>query len=213
MSSSPITLRAGEPTLDDGRMFARFLDEAADGFFRIMLGRRATEIIARAYTEPGHDLSYQNVTFAERGPTIIGMASGYTGAQHRQSSDRPLRQAAGYRIVRLAIVQLLCGSLWRFLNTVPDGDFYLQAIAVDPDARGMGVGSALFAAAEERAATSGSARLALDVVESNKRARQLYESRGLAAEARWPKHLWLGRFRILRMAKTLGDGAATSGES
>ena len=58
-----------------------------------------------------------------------------------------------------------------------------------------------------------SARLALDVVESNKRARQLYESRGLAAEARWPKHLWLGRFRILRMAKPLGDGAATSGES
>ncbi|MFC1634947.1 hypothetical protein ACFL5Z_08900, partial [Planctomycetota bacterium] len=66
MDRHSITLRAANPTLDEGLVFARYLDEAAEGFFRFMLGRDAGDIIARAFVEPGHDLSYQNVTFAER---------------------------------------------------------------------------------------------------------------------------------------------------
>ncbi|MCP4200942.1 MAG: hypothetical protein GY769_03310, partial [bacterium] len=89
-------LRAANPTLDEGRAFARYLDSAAEGFFRFWLGRRAVDIIAAAFLEPNHDLSYQNVTFAERNEIIVGMASGYTAEQHRRSSDRPLRRAAGF---------------------------------------------------------------------------------------------------------------------
>ncbi len=203
MTERPIILRAGKPTLDDGLVFARYLDEAAEGFFRIMLGRRVADILAEAYTKPGHDLSFENVTFAEQGDAIVGMASGYTAEQHRQSSDQPLKQAAGIRIVRLAFVRVICAPLWRILNTIQDGDFYLQAIAVDSEARGQGVGSALIDSIEERALASGSARLSLDVVASNENARRLYEQRGMTVESRWPKRLRIGRFRILRMAKAL----------
>jgi len=40
-----IIVRAAKPTLDEGLAFARYLDEAAEGFFRFMLGRRARHII------------------------------------------------------------------------------------------------------------------------------------------------------------------------
>ena len=41
MDQHPIVLRAANPTFDKGLAFARYLDEAAEGFFRLMLGRRA----------------------------------------------------------------------------------------------------------------------------------------------------------------------------
>ena len=38
MDRHSIILRAAKPTLDEGLAFARYLDEAAEGFFRFMLG-------------------------------------------------------------------------------------------------------------------------------------------------------------------------------
>ncbi len=59
MDRHSIVLRAANPTFDGGLAFARYLDEAAEGFFRFMLGRRAGYIIATAFAQPDHDLSYQ----------------------------------------------------------------------------------------------------------------------------------------------------------
>ena len=196
-------LRPANPTIDEGLAFARYLDQAAEGFFRLMLGRRVADIIATAYTQPGHDLSYQNVTFAERDGVIVGMACGYTAEEHRRSSDQPLKQAAGRSALRLAIVSTLCAPLMRILDTIPDGDFYLQAIATDKELRGQGVGSALIDAIEERAVASGSARLSLHVSAKNEGARRLYERRGMAVESQWPKRLYIPGLRLLLMAKTL----------
>jgi ribosomal protein S18 acetylase RimI-like enzyme len=39
----------------------------------------------------------------------------------------------------MKVVRLVLAPLWRILETVPEGHFYLQAIAVDPDLRGAGV--------------------------------------------------------------------------
>ena len=168
-----------------------------------MLGRRAETIIATAYIHPDHDLSYQHATFAEHDNAIIGMASGYTAEQHRRSSDEPLRQAAGYRGLRMLCVAMLCAPLLRFLDNLPDGDFYLQAIAVDPRARGGGVGSALINFIEERARSVGSSQLTLDVAVRNEGARKLYRSRGMSDDSKSP-NLWLiPRSGVIRMKKTL----------
>ena len=77
MDRHSIVLRAAKPTFDEGLAFARYLDEAAEGFFRFMLGRRVEQIIATAFAQPDHDLSYQNVTFAEHNNVIVAMVSGY----------------------------------------------------------------------------------------------------------------------------------------
>ncbi len=97
MDRQSIVLRAANPTFDEGLAFARYQDKAAEGFMRFMLGRRAAHIIATAFAQPDHDLSYQNVTFAESDNVIVGMTLGYTAEQHRRSSHQPLMRAAGRR--------------------------------------------------------------------------------------------------------------------
>ena len=183
-------------------MYARYLDEAAEGFFRFMLGRRVADIIATAYTQPDHDFSCQNVTFAEHENVIVGMVSGYTAKQHRSFSEQPLKQAAGNRALRMRSVRILCAPLWRLLNTLDDGDFYLQAIAVDKELRGERVGSTLIDYIEDRARATGSTRLSLDVSAKNEGARRLYERRGMTVESGWPKLMFMPQI-LVRMTKTL----------
>ena len=202
MSRGPIVLRAAAPTFEEGLAFARYLDAAAEGFMRFMLGRRAPRILAEAYTRPDNDYSFENAVFAEDGGSIVGMASGFTAAQRRRFSDRPLKQAAGFPALRWRVVRILCAPLLRALTTIPEGDFYLLAMAVDDEMRGRGIGSALMTHCEERASRGGSSRLSLDVSVKNEGARRLYERRGMSVEARWPR-LRLAPPLFVRMSKAL----------
>ena len=203
MDQQPIALRDANPTFGEGLAFARYLDEAAEGFFRFMLGRRSTEIIAKAFARPDHDLSYQNVTFAERDNIVIGMVSGYTAEQHRRSSLGPLKEATGGRNLRMRIVLILFAPLMRIIDSIADGDFYLQAIAVDEQLRGDGLGVLLMDSLEQRARESAAARLSLDVSAGNQGAIRFYERRGFTVESQWPKRLRIPAFKFYRMTKAL----------
>ncbi len=186
MDRDSFVLRPGRPTLAEGLVFARYLDEAAEGFIRIMLGRKFAQIVAEAYTQPQNEYSFQNVTFVESGGRIVGMTSGFTAETRRNFSDEPVKKAVGIPAVRMRAMRILFAPVLRILKTIPDHDFYLLAIAVDPDARGRGVGSALMGHAEEQALASGSGRLSLDVSVKNSGARKLYERRGMAVVSEWP---------------------------
>ena len=203
MDRHSIVVRPADPTLDEGLAFARYLDQADEGFFRMMLGRRAGPIIATAFAQPDHDLSYQNVTFAERDNDIVGMTLGYTGEQHRRSSRQPLMRAAGWRNLRMRIVLMLFAPIMRIVDSIVDGDFYLHAIAVDQELRGDGVGSVLMDSLEERARESGSTRLALDVSAKNEGAHRFYQRRGMNVEWQWPKRLAIPGLKLYRMTKGL----------
>ena len=199
---SSIILRAAEPTLEEGLVFAHYLDEAAEGFMRFMLGGRAPQILAEAYTQPNNDYSFQNVVFAQGGGSIVGMASGFTAIEHRRFSDHPLKRAAGFPALRMRAVRVLCAPLLRILTSIPNDCFYLLAVAVDDEAQGRGVGSCLMDFVEERARHNESGRLCLDVAFKNEGARRLYERRGMSTEARWPK-LRLMPPLFVRMTKEL----------
>ena len=203
MDKPSIILRSAKPTFEEGLAYARYLDIAAEGFFHFMLGRRATEIIGKAYLQTGHNYSYENVIFAEDDHRIVGMASGFTAEQHRSFSEQPLKEAAGYQAFRMRVVKTLLAPMMRILNTLADGDFYLLSIATDQEYRGAGIGSTLMDAMEERAVASGSARFALDVSASNEGARRLYERRGMTVESQWPKRLVIPGLRFYRMTKPL----------
>ena len=203
MERHSIVLRAANPTFDEGLTFAHYVDQAAEGFFGFMLGRRAAHIIATAFAQPDHNLSYQYVTFAERDNVIVGMFSGHTAEQHRRSSRQPLKRAAGGRNLRMSIVLTLFAPLIRVTDSIADGDFYLQFIAVDKALRGDGVGSVLMDSFEERARASGSTRLSLDVSARNEGARGFYERRGWTVESQWPKRLPIAGLKFYRMTKGL----------
>ncbi len=200
--SARVSLRAADSTVEEGRVFARLLDQAQEGYYRAMLGRRAGDVIARAFTQPGHDLSHQCVTFAEQDGQIVGMASGYTAEDHRRFTDRPLRSAAGRRL-RVAAFIRLTRRMVQFMNAVPDGDFYVRAVAVEPAHRGAGIGTMLISSLEDTARAAGSARLALDVAAKNRHARKLYERLGMAAEAESRKWFGLPNTNLIRMTKPL----------
>lgn len=203
MTRPSVSLRPAQSTLEEGRACARYLDEAAEGFFRILLGRRAVEILAQAYVQPGNEYSYEHAIFAERDGRIVGLALGFTAEQRRGFPANPLARSHEYPRVRAGIVRFLMGPMIRVLDTVPDGDFYLLSLAIDGDHRGQGIGSALMEAMAQRALGIGAKRFALDVAVKNEGARRLYERHGLAVESKWPKRLNLGSLGLLRMAKPL----------
>ena len=181
------------------------MDQAADGLFRFMLGQHAERIIASAFHEPEHSLSYENVTFAELGGELVGMSSAYTGSQLRGFSDKPLERAAGRHAFRLKCMSLLLGPLLRILDSVAVDDFYLQGIAVEPSMRSKGIGSALLADVEQRANRSGSSRFCLDVADKNKGAQALYARRGMIQSSQWP-NIGLLPPLLVRMTKVLERG-------
>ena len=203
MPQNEIILRSASPTREDGQAFATLLDRSAEGFFRFWLGPNVEEILTTVYAQPGHDLSYQHATFAERNGAIVGMALAYTAEQHRLASKEPLKLAAGKYRRRIEIIAVLLGPLMRITDSVPMGDFYLQAIAVKEGLDGKGVGSILLDSVDSQAISTGSARLSLDVSAKNERARKLYEYRGMTIESQWPKHLPISAIRFYRMTKTL----------
>jgi ribosomal protein S18 acetylase RimI-like enzyme len=63
-------------------------------------------------------------------------------------------------------------------HKVPPGDLYLDGIVVDPSLRGQGIGSALVAAFEHLARENGFTTVSLEVIDTNPRARNLYERLG-----------------------------------
>ena len=202
MKEPTIAVRPARPTHEEGVVFARFVDMAAEGQFRLLLGRRVTEILASAFLVPDHDLSYERTLFAVSDADIVGMASGYTEEQHRRSSHRPLRQAAGGLAIRMRGMFALASPILRFLHTYEEGDFYIQFLAVDPVHRGHGIGSALIHEMENRARVSQSTHLAIDVAARNTVARRLYEHQGVEVIAQWPKIRWV-RPNALRLSKPL----------
>ena len=102
----------------------------------------------------------------------------------------------------MAAVSTLLAPLLRIIDTIADGDFYVQAIAVDRKLRGEGVGSTLIDSIEDRAVASRSARLVLDVSAKNEGASRLYERRGMTVESEWPKFLFIPRL-FVRMTREL----------
>jgi len=79
------------------------------------------------------------------------------------------------------------GAVWRglFLNTlermVQPGVYQMDGIFVASEARGQGVGTALLLAIKSEARRTGAREIQLDVIDTNPRARALYEREGFCA--------------------------------
>ncbi|GAA0784527.1 GNAT family N-acetyltransferase [Roseibium denhamense] len=109
--------------------------------------------------------------------TLLGLA-GY------KTSNGAL---VGGGLKELAAFYGWAGGFWRgmvldSLERQPEPDCLLMdGIFVDPQSRGLGVGSALLDAVCGKAEMLGHERVRLDVIDTNTRARALYERRGFQA--------------------------------
>lgn len=201
MSTSEIRIRPARPDLDEGRIFARFVNEIAEGGFRIMLGPRFVEILAHAFLQSGHGMSYENTSFAERDGEIVGMVSGYVEGGEHESEEDAVMVAPGNRLRRRLGVAFLRWR-WRMIGYPFTGEFYVEFLIVDAALRGEGIGGVLMDAMEAKAREAGADRLTLDVAAKNTRGQRFYERRGMTRVPAWPKGRFGRRF-VLRMTKTL----------
>ncbi|MDJ0665421.1 MAG: GNAT family N-acetyltransferase [Acidimicrobiia bacterium] len=198
-----VSLRPASPNADEGLVYARLLNEAAAGMYRLKLGRRYDRIVAEAYLEPDHDHSFQHAVFAERRGGIVGMATGYSSVHHSKSTDDALITVAEWRAHRMGAYNWFMSRLFNFMSNVPEGDFYVHALAVDANERGSGIGSLLLDEMEEIARRCSSQRLVLDVAATNKGGRRLYERRGMFTESESPRWFGLPNTNVMRMVLPL----------
>jgi ribosomal protein S18 acetylase RimI-like enzyme len=191
-------------TPGDAAFLAWGLDEAAGGMFRMLFGRRSGAILARVMAQPGHQLSYEHSTLAQLDGRSCGFCQGWP--EPTPPADEALVRAAGWRSIRAAGISLLARPVVRALGRHAPGEWYLQALAVAPSARGAGVGRWLFADARRRAAAAGSEILTLDVDTANTPALALYERLGMHVVSTTSAPL-LGGLRVQRMVQAVSSAA------
>jgi len=105
--------------------------------------------------------SYRNSVVAEVDAKVVGALVGYPVADEPEPVDPD--------ITPRMFVPL------RELENLAPGTWYVNSVAVFPDARGLGVGSRLMHCAEQKAAELGLRGLSLIVSDTNVGARRLYK--------------------------------------
>ena len=199
MDLQSLVLRAAEPTFEEGRVYGGYLNDIAPGF-RYTLGRRAVDVIAAVYVEPGHNLSFEHATFAECDGAIVGVVAGYAGSQ-LAGSDESLKRAL--RGVGIGSARIAASAKWmRYFGPEADDEYYVWLLAVSEGLRGQGIGSVLMDFIEDRARRSESTRLTLDADAKSEGARRFYERRGMTVVSGWPRSRLLPTW-VIRMAKPL----------
>ena len=166
------SLRRGFP-LDQRDAAARIYWDAFGGKLGRVMGpdARALAFLTRCL-RPDHCFSA-----LDGSGRLIGLA-GFKSVQGSFSGGtrRELRQAYG-----------AFGSAWRagllrlLSHEVDNERFLVDGIAVAPEARGRGVGTALIDALCREAARRGYQAIRLEVIDANPRARALYEREGFIA--------------------------------
>lgn len=122
---------------------------------------------------------------------------------------------AGGTLSDLARVYGWFGALWRALvlgileRELKSGVFQMDGIFVEAAARGQGVGTALLAAIKHEARQRGMAEVQLDVIDTNPRARALYEREGfhvIGEERTGPFKYLFGFSSATKMSCAIGRG-------
>jgi ribosomal protein S18 acetylase RimI-like enzyme len=120
---------------------------------------------------------------------------------------------AGGSFADLRAVYGLPGAIWRatllrlLSRDVDNARFLMDGICVAREARGRGVGSRLIEAICDEARARGYAEVRLDVIDTNWRARELYERQGFAAvgiERLGPLQLVFGFASATTMVRRVG---------
>ncbi len=194
-------IRKARPDLEEGLVFAQFLNEASEGFFKSMLGSKTYEIIADAYVKPNNEYSFENVAMIEHNSNIVGTVAGYTHSEKEGFKKNILSQSKEAKL-RIMMFSITSRVLSRFLGPRDEIDYYLQTIAVSRSMRGKGLGQKLMKYSQEIAIKKGSRTLSLDVSSKNEKAIKSYKKFGMEIFSVWPNFLKLPPV-FTRMVKKL----------
>ncbi|MEO8690688.1 MAG: GNAT family N-acetyltransferase [Solirubrobacteraceae bacterium] len=174
-----VTVRSA--ALEDGAEDLLYV--SAQRYYDAYAGGEATarRLLRRVHARPGHPASVSLVRVAEAEGRIVGAIVGFPAGEGEELAQRFLALTA-WRIPPWRWRGLL-----RHLNAASGmspapapGSWYVDALAVAPDARRRGVARALLADAEAIARAQGASGVSLDTGLENTPARRLYEANGYA---------------------------------
>ncbi len=140
-------------------------------------------------SEKSNRYSLDNCLVAEADGKAVGAVFAFP-ADSQPELDKLLLAALKARGVELEEL---------FFEGIP-GSYYLSSMAVDPSCRGMGIGSALMEAAEQKGRDQGFKTASLLVATDKEKARALYERRGYTVV----ENAAIAQFTYYRMGKQLG---------
>lgn len=168
----------------------------------------------------------------DRGRAVIARALDPAFALSAVAPDGRLLGVAGFKTAAGAFVDLafadlrptfgVVGALWRAPllaiteRPIEAGRLLMDGICVHPDARGLGVGSALLDAIVDEARRRGLAEVRLDVIDRNTRARALYVRTGFRPVGHTsigPLRFVFGFRRSTTMVRAVGEGEQSAGDA
>ena len=130
-------------------------------------GQSLAQIGAERYAREGVAFSYEKCIVAERNGIIVGMLHGF----EMPESDGSVTEDPVLR---------------PYAELEDAGSYYVSGVALFPDHRGQGIGTALLGAAHERATSLRLPRASLICFEMNEDAMRLYKRFGYQEFARRP---------------------------
>ena len=154
----------------DAAELAKLIDYAGEGLplylWRLMAapGEDPWEIGRQRAARDTGGFSYRNSVVAEVDGKVVGALVGYPVADEPEAIDP---DSTPPMFVPL-----------RELENLAPGTWYVNSVAVFPEARGLGLGSALMRCAERTASDLGLRGISLIVSDANDGARRLYERLG-----------------------------------
>ncbi|MDJ0639702.1 MAG: GNAT family N-acetyltransferase [Paracoccaceae bacterium] len=161
----------------DATTLARLIDIAGEGIptwlwtRQCVEGQTPLEVGAERARRPSGGFSYCNALIAEKDGAPLGMVLSYaiTDAPEDDPDDLPAPIAPFVALEALSV-----------------GTWYINALAVFPSHRGVGIGARLLQAAEGLAVASGFDTMSIQVYGQNTGAVRLYERLGYELSAKEP---------------------------
>lgn len=202
MQNDHVNIREATPNIEEGLLYARYLNEASEGFFASILGEETFEIISEAYLVSNNEYSFENAYFIEYNNRIIGMVSGYTKSVKAGFKRNILSKSAKGSKSKTRIFSAIGRILSMFLGPRKEGEFYIQGIALSKEMRGKGLGQKLLEYISEKSINLGYNTLSLDVSSKNINAINSYKKFGMKVSSQWPNFLRLPSV-FTRMEKQL----------
>lgn len=144
---------------------------------------QACAVLEALFRGERHQFSHEHACVADLDGQVVGLALGTPGHEWVAIGEATGRELGGTVRRSLGLVRFtrMVRSLLALSRSFPSPepeDYFVQMLAVLPQARRRGIGKLLMASMEARAAEVGARRLALDVLIENEEARRFYLALG-----------------------------------
>jgi ribosomal protein S18 acetylase RimI-like enzyme len=204
-------IRPGHPTDADASAFAELANMASHDILTDQLGPGHADILGAMYLAGDNLYTYRRVWFIEAGGKVAGMLCGFTGQQKADlnpATDQYFIDFPGSDAEPFVTIRNQLEPLSNLIDSVPIDAWYIQFLAVYPNARGHGCARQLLAHAHDLARENGATTLELDVETGNEAALAAYRGAGFEVRDTSPYVTYDRQQRALalhRMVKELSS--------